>query len=72
MMFFVCAQCDSVDAVELAYPSNRCKPFPPNIDEQLCICCQPDERTWHGLFAQLRYNPEVDFVINRSTGLGLD
>lgn len=66
MMLFVCDNCGSVDAVELAYPELKVPPL--SLTELKCSGCQGK---WHGQFEQKPYDPSQDLVINRATGIGL-
>lgn len=66
MHFFVCAYCDTVDALE-ACPHNTAIPA---HGDWMCICCV--DKPWHNLFPRRTYDPQKDFmVVNRPSGLGL-
>lgn len=66
MTLFVCNACDCVDQIGLAYPSGRL-PTTPLL--QQCSQCQTG--TWHNLFPKEKYQPGIDHVSNRPTGIGL-
>ena len=66
MRLFQCDSCGTVDAVELAYPDLNVPPL--SLTELKCSKCLSG--TWHGQFAQERFDPEKDVVINRAQGLG--
>lgn len=60
---FVCDICNTVDALEFAYPHST-----PEGQYQ-CTLCQTG--TWHGLLTQRPYDPTKDIVVNRANGIGL-
>lgn len=66
MQLFVCDKCNTVDAVEIAYPQG---PLAVPKKEWLCTCCQG--KSWHDLFEKEQYRPEMDIVVNRPNGIGL-
>ena len=57
---YVCESCGCVDLVELL----------PNPGEHICSECRTG--TWHGLFPKRPYNPRIDLVVNRPSGVGLE
>lgn len=65
MQLFACNQCGCVDNAELAFAGE----FPIDPSEQKCTLCKTG--TWHDIFPQLPYDPQMDEVCNRPTGIGL-
>lgn len=64
-LLFVCARCNCVDSLELAYFGV----LPQQPEQQVCTKCATGQ--WHDQFPQEPYNPDTDLVINRPTGIGL-
>lgn len=62
---FVCNLCDCVDHVELAHAGT----LPIQPEAQLCTECQTG--VWHDQFPKEPYDPALDNVVNRPTGLSL-
>lgn len=63
---FVCEQCGNVDSVSLAYTKQEKQYGHPRW---LCTSCQG--KPWHNQFPMSPYDPEVDYVVNKESGIGL-
>lgn len=63
---FVCSRCNHVDDAELACAG----PLPSDAAQQLCSKCKCG--VWHDLFDYLPYDPAVDTVVNRPSGVALE
>lgn len=62
---FVCDSCNHVDTLEFAYEGSVIPTGPLQ-----CTQCQSGQ--WHDLIHYRPYNPQVDLVVNRPSGVGLD
>lgn len=62
MELFTCDRCDTVDSSELIPQQQTTSP-------KLCTICLG--LPWHNQFPQRAYNPKVDLVNNRPSGIGL-
>lgn len=54
IMMFVCDKCENVDSITLSHPTQ---------DGYLCYRCL--HGTWHGMFGEEKYDPQLHPVINR-------
>jgi len=57
---FVCDKCGCVDLVGLM------------TNPSVFQCSECSTGKWHGQFPKRQYNPEVDIVVNRPNGLGME
>lgn len=64
-LFFVCYQCECVDAVDLVFLAG----LPSHPEQQQCTLCRTGE--WHNQFPHVPYDPDKDQVTNRPTGFAL-
>lgn len=62
---FACSTCHCVDSVELAYADA----LPADVRQHQCTYCKTG--TWHERFPREPYNPDLDNVVNRPTGLSV-
>lgn len=64
MALFTCDTCNTVDSDELTPLPNPCP-----SGKYLCTECLGG--TWHNQFPRAVYDPKVDHVVNRPSGIGL-
>lgn len=69
MDLFVCDKCNSVDAIDFAYPDGLLSKDGTPPTKYICTKCQTGE--WHDFFDKEVYRPDFDVVVNRPTSIGL-
>lgn len=55
---FACSRCKTVDLIGFCFPLG----LPSDTTKQLCTRCSTG--SWHGMFPEEKYNPELDHIAN--------